>query len=137
MKALALSLAVLFLTASCRSGTVITTSPTRADVVMNGELVTEQTPHEVRPKTTIFDDAETEIRVRAPGYHDRTIMATQTLDRECAAMTIGASVGGALLFVLPIVGLFYLPWCTEFEERAYSVRLDPAPLPHVSSRSDR
>ncbi len=136
MKALSLSLAVLFLTASCRSGTIITTSPTRADVVMNGELVTEQTPHEVRPKTTIFD-AETEIRIRAPGYHDRTIMATQTLDRECAAATIGASVGGALFFVFPIVGLFYLPWCTQFEEREYSVRLDPAPLPPVSSRSDR
>ena len=137
MKAIALSLAVLLLTASCRSGTVIRTNPTRADVVMNGELVAEQTPHELRPKTQIFSDAATEIRVRAPGYHDRTILAEQKLDGKCAATTIGGSVVGALLFVYPIVGLFYLPWCTQFEQRVYSVRLDPAPLPHVSGRDAR
>jgi hypothetical protein len=81
----------------------------------------------------MFDHDETTIVVRAKGYQEQTITAEQSLDGECVVTTTAASVGGALLFVVPIVGLFYLPWCTEFEEREYRVNLEPLPLPRVSA----
>ena len=45
------------------------------------------------------------------------------MDDDCLVQTSVWSIVGGLLIVLPIVGLLYLPWCTEFEQDGYEIRL--------------
>ena len=44
-------------------------------------------------------------------------------DGECLGITTAASLLGGMLLILPILGLFYLPWCSKFAEDGYFIEL--------------
>ena len=122
---LALVLATTLLTA-CTTRTTIRTLPRDARVTIDGKTVAKHTPYRVKATKFPFAVGETTVEVSAVGYETETVVLEQVADDKCLMYTATWSIVGGLLIALPILGLFYLPWCTEFDQAQYEIHLDRA-----------
>ncbi|MEO9479117.1 MAG: PEGA domain-containing protein [Maribacter dokdonensis] len=108
IKIKALSLALILLTTSCASSTMITTVPGNAKIYINGEYV-GQTPY--KHKDSKIVGSSNTIRVEKEGYE--TYNDTFSKDEKVA---VGPLIGGIFLLV-PFL------WIMKYEKgRIYDLR---------------
>lgn len=114
---------------ACTTQTTLRTMPPDATVTINGRQVSSRTPYRVKASKLPFALGETVVEVTAEGYQADGLTLEQIMDDNCLLQTSVWSIVGGLLIALPIVGLLYLPWCTEFEQDGYEIQLKPERSP--------
>ena len=117
-------LAALLVTA-CSTQTTLRTLPRGANVVVDGRTMRTRPPYRVKATKIPFGIGETLVEVSEEGYATQFVPLDQVMDDTCLAMTATWSIVGGILLVVPILGLPYLPWCTEFGQDEYVVELEP------------
>jgi hypothetical protein len=108
--------------AACTTQTVITTKPRAAEVFVDGVPVALTTPHLLVTRRSYLARGGANLEVYANGHLPVEMRLEHVGDVECVARALETSLSRVAV-LLPLVSLFYLPWCSRFEQGGYYIVL--------------